>query len=148
MNRSRRMEPVARVTEDREQKAALVLAEGQQELGEQQLRLDELHDYRREYAQRLQQQGVAGLRATELQDFRNFLDRLDNAIRQQERMVERQRHEVERRRQLWLDARTRCRAMGKVLERYRSEEDRAEERREQAENDEHARLNALRRRGN
>lgn len=138
MNRSRRMEPVTRVAKNREREAARHFVKMQETVREHQLRLDELLAFREEYAQRLKAEGGA-VRAGQLQDFRVFLQRLDRAIQDQQGALEGLQRELERRRAGWTAARTRHDAMDKVVDRYRRAERQRDERREQAESDEHAR---------
>lgn len=138
MNRSRRMEPVVRVAGRREEDAARDLAQQREVLARHESQLRELHAYRTEYLERLRGQSGGGVNASRLQDYRVFLDKLDTAIGQQERIVAHQRREVDRFQQRWMDLRTRCNAMDKAVERIRREERREAERREQQASDEHA----------
>lgn len=138
MTRSRRMEPVARVAAHREQDAAKILAEQQEALAGQRAQLAELKQYRIEYVAQFQERAGGGVNASALQDYRQFMAKLDQAIQQQEMVIERQELEVEQHRLRWLELRTRCNAMDKVVERFRSEERRAAERREQLEMDDRA----------
>lgn len=138
MNRSQRMEPVVRVAGRREEDAARDLAQQRDLLARHEQQLEELQGYRNEYLERLRHQGGGGVSASRLQDYRVFLDKLDAAIGQQERIVAHQQREVDRFHQRWMEMRTRCSAMDKAVERMRREERREEERREQLESDEHA----------
>lgn len=138
MNRSQRMEPVVRVAGRREEDAARDLAKQRDLLAHQERQLAELQSYRSEYLERLHDQSGSGVNASRLQDYRIFLDKLDTAIGQQERIVAQQRREVERFHQRWLALRSRCNAMDKAVERMRNEERRALDRREQMESDENA----------
>lgn len=145
MIRSRRMEPVVRVAAHREQDAAKSLARQQETLANQQAQLDELLHYRREYTTQFQERAGSGVSATALQDYRQFMDKLDRAIQQQQLVIERQELEVERFRHKWVVLRTRCNAMDKVVERFRTEERRDADRREQLEADDRNTLNDARR---
>ncbi len=133
------MEPVVRVAGRREEDAARELAQQRELLARHEAQLQELLGYRNEYLERLRDQaGSVGVSASRLQDYRVFLDKLDTAIRQQERIVAHQQREVDRFHQRWLELRTRCNAMDKAVERMRREERREADRREQSESDEHA----------
>ena len=136
MNRSQRMEPVVRVAGRREEDAARELAQQRDLLVRHEKQLLELQAYRGEYIARLQDQSGSGVNASRLQDYRVFLDKLDTAIGQQERIVAHQQCEVDRFNQRWMELRTRCNAMDKAVERLRSEERRKADRREQHESDE------------
>ncbi len=138
MTRSKRMTPVVKVAENREQVAARILGEAQQRLSLQERRLDELVSYRDQYAEQFQQSSGMGMGAARLQDYRVFLARLHAAIEQQQRVIAHCRQDCERQRRNWMSTRTRTQALGKVVERYQREERRADERREQHDTDERA----------
>lgn len=135
MTRSKRMQPVVEVTVQREREAAKRLGEAQQRVQAAEQRLDELTRYRQEYTQ----QFAAGdsLTAARLQDYRVFLDRLNQAVEQQHAVLGRARQDADAQRQRWLDLHTRVQALGKVVERYRDEERSHHERRLQKESDQH-----------
>ena len=61
MTRSKRMTPVVKVAENREQAAARVLGEARQRLEQQQRKLDELITYRDQYSQEFQQRSGQGM---------------------------------------------------------------------------------------
>ncbi len=134
MTRSKRMQPVAQVAESRQQDAARILADRQRALEEQQRRLDQLNEYRGDYASRFEDgQEWIGLNVRE---YRLFLSRLNEAIEEQAARVERARAELEKSRGHWTQCRVHQDAVGKAMDRFRDEERREEERRDQAESDE------------
>lgn len=135
MTRSKRMQPVVEVTQQREREAAKRLGEAQQRVQAAEQRLDELVRYRDEYAEQFASGG--SLTAARLRDYRIFLDRLNQAVDQQRALVARAQQEAEAQRQRWLDIRTRVQALDKVVERYRGEERSQHERRLQKESDQH-----------
>lgn len=136
MTRSQRMDSVVRVAENDEQQAARVFADGRRHLEQQQTRLAELISYRDEYAGRFQSFSAQGMGAVKLNEYRMFLQRLNQAIEQQRAAVERAQRDCEDKRQSWLSVHSRKRALGKVAERFRYEEHCEAERREQKELDE------------
>lgn len=136
MTRSKRLKPVTRVAEQRERRAAVEMAEFRRFLDEQQARLQELVNYREEYTRRFEAAGRAGLDATRATDYRRILTRLGEAVAYQEQRVTGLRQEFEQIHRRWTDTRTRSAALDKVMERYRREERRDADRREQGEFDE------------
>ena len=58
MTKSKRLEPVARIAENRERRAATELAKARQRLEEQEARLRELTSYRDDYSRRFQEAGL------------------------------------------------------------------------------------------
>ena len=135
MRKSKRMKPVAKVAESRERTAARVLSEQRRVLAEAEAKLAELLGYRDEYAKKLEFSGGAAIDARRMYDFRVFLSRLNEAIIHQQHRVEHSRMEYETRRHQWYATRTKIRAVDKIIERYRGDEARASERRDQVEAD-------------
>ena len=140
MTRSKRMQPVQRLAQNREQDAVKELAQSQQSLDAQQAKLEELRAYRDQYASDFETSVGAGLDATRVQDYRVFLNRLGEAIRQQEAVLAQCRARHEQTRRKWVASRTHSQAIDKVMHNYRQEEHRQRERREQQEQDERARV--------
>ncbi|MCG5514207.1 flagellar export protein FliJ [Ectothiorhodospira shaposhnikovii] len=135
MNRSKRMEPVVQVADNRQQLAAQRLGQSQQALEERVARLEELSSYRDEYAQRFESQSGVGMTGMSVRDYRLFLHRLNEAIEQQARLVAAARRELEMSRGRWVEARGKTEALNRVVEQFQHEERRAQDRREQAEQD-------------
>lgn len=138
MTKSKRLEPVTRVAGQRERQAAVEMAEFRRFLEAQQTKLDELNAYRNDYARRFEEIGRGGLDAARMADFRRILARLGEAIGYQEQRLAGLYKEYEQVRRRWTDTRTRAAALDKVMARYRQEERRATDRREQGETDEYA----------
>ena len=138
MTRSKRMQPVQRVAHGREQDAMRKLGESQQFLDAQKAKLEELRSYREQYARDFTASGGNGLQATRLRDYRVFLNRLGEAIAQQEALISRYESQHEETRQCWVDSRGHSQAIDKVVDRYRQQEHQQQERREQLEQDERA----------
>ncbi len=136
MMRSRRMEPVQRLTQEREQSAARELGQCQQELAAQESRLQELLGYREQYSRSFQHTGSSGLGARNLQDYRVFLGRLNEAIHQQKNLLQQCRERQQQTHRQWLETRSRSQAIGKVMEGYRRETQRLQQRQEQKDTDE------------
>jgi len=138
MTRSKRMQPVQRVAQNREQGAVQKLGQSQQNLDAQRVRLEELCAYRDQYTRDFEQSSGSGLGATRIQDYRVFLNRLGEAIRQQEAVLEQCCCQHEQTRQQWVETRTHSQAIDKVVHRYRHDEQRQQDLREQKEQDERA----------
>ncbi len=139
MKKSKRMKPLAEVAESRERTAARLLGEQRKALTEAETKLAELLGYRDEYAKKLEFSGGISIDARRMYDFRVFLSRLSEAIVHQQRRVEQSRKEYETKRHQWYETRTKIRAVDKIIERYRGDEARASERRDQTEADDRSR---------
>lgn len=107
------------------------LAEQQQRVAKAEAQLAELRRYREEYAET-----AGGVTVSALLNRRQFVERIDNVIAQQINEVARQQRQLEHVRGQWRDAHAREQALGSVIDRYREQERKVEERREQAEIDE------------
>jgi len=138
MSRSKRMQPVQRVAETREQAAVQKLGESQRHLDAQRAKLKELRAYRDQYTEAFRTSSGQGLDANRLQDYRVFLSRLNEAIQQQEAIIAQCTCQHEQTRQQWVEKRSHHQAIDKVIDRYRREEQRLRDRREQQEQDERA----------
>ena len=138
MSRPDALQTVIRVSEEREREATRLTVERRQQLESQEARMTELEDYRRQYLEQFHQAGSRGLGVGQLNEYRIFLSRLDQALQQQQQMVSRCRQSFEESRQHWLIRRQERRAVEKLAERRREEALRLALRREQKENDEFA----------
>jgi len=133
--RSERLKPVRKLADKGREDASRELGRSQQVLSEQEARLKQLRDYREEYRQMFEGGGERAIDPRRLRDERAFLTRLDEVIRQQQKVVEDNMADYERQREHWMAARTRVNALDRVSDRYRHQEQRDGERREQKEMD-------------
>lgn len=97
-----------------------------------------LNEYRDDYHARFLEAARNGLTPEQWQNFRGFLDKLDQAIAQQTRVVERSRERTADGQKQWLAQRTKAKAFDTLSDRHRQAEVRREGRREQHVTDEHA----------
>ncbi len=136
--RSDRLQPVARLAQDREQQAGRLLGERRQLLQQYRQQLQELESYREEYLQRLQQAARNGIGAITLRHYQSFVGKLSEAIMQQQRIAEEAQQGVEEARNAWFQSRNRTKMVDSVMVNARTEEQRQELRSEQRESDERA----------
>lgn len=136
MKKSRRLQPVVKVAESREQQAARVLGDAQTTLSEAEQRLAELKGYREDYIARFHSAGAAGMAAAQMEDYRQFLHKLSLAIDQQGDVIVRAASVVEEKRQDWHVSRSKAQMLENVVSRYQTEEQRVVDRKEQGEQDE------------
>jgi flagellar FliJ protein len=147
MTRSERMAPVQQVLEGSEQARARELSEGQKRLAEAEAKLTELATYHGEYLRTYRQRAEDGTNVTRLRDFQAFLARLAQAMSQQEQVVAAAREAVAAQRRNWQGAARQVKAVESVVDRWRRDEVKAGERRDQKETDERAQQAAMRGRG-
>lgn len=136
MKKSKRLEPVVKVAESREQQAARALGDAQGKLADAEARLTELKSYREEYIARFQHAGAAGMGAVRMEDYQKFLHKLSMAIEQQKQLIAQAARGVEEKRRLWYMSRSKVQMLDTVVSRYQAEEQRHADRKEQGELDE------------
>ena|ERR1044071_1191663 len=136
MSRAKRLEPVQDVVEAAERRLAQSLAGLQRRLADAESKLLELERYRDEYQQGLTQRAGGGIGVAQLRDYQAFLGRLNEAIRQQQSVVQRARGDRDAEQQRWQHAARRVKAVDHVVDRWQAEDRRVAERREQRDTDE------------
>ena len=84
MRRSKKLQPVANLAKLNERSAAKLHGSVLRELQKQETQLDELINYRNQYLNAFKTASESGLSAIQMQDYRIFLQRLEDAIQQQQ----------------------------------------------------------------
>jgi len=128
--KSRRLGRVRDLADTEEREHCRTMGEAQRALDAHERRLEELETYRREYAARgaAAREG-ASLPSARYADYRNFLKRLDDAVRAQSQVVLTNRQNRDAHRDRWLAKRRRAESLGRVVDRFRADEARAAEKR-------------------
>jgi flagellar FliJ protein len=136
-NKPHPLQAAAQVAQSREQVAVKALGESQQRLTEQQNHLQQLLMFRSEYANQFQNEGSHGISARRYQDYSAFLTNMDHGIVQLQQQLAWMQQELQRKRQAWIQSRSKTKALEEVIERDRKTLLWEEDRREQRDNDEH-----------
>ena len=136
MARSKRLNSILRFAETDERHAAQSLAESGRAVQECQGKLEDMRRYRHEYAQRLQT-GDA-MDAGEIQGVHRFLQQLDVAIGQLEAHSATLHHAKGTKLQQWLAMRNKAKAVKDIANKWRREEVRRADNKEQFELDDRA----------
>ena len=110
------------------------MGEAAKKVAELEQQLQQLLAYRDEYV-RNSAQSAGTMDAVRLQNYRSFLDRLGEALRQHTKNLDTARAEYERRRALWSEKSIEAESLSRVVDRYRREEQHDADRREQREGD-------------
>lgn len=131
MSPSRRLDPLLRHAQDREDEVAKALAERQKTLDMHQSRLAELRQYADDYANAQ----LSATSAAQLMNRRAFLDRLDNAVQTQSRTVDSNREHVDAERARLLLVSRDKQVLEQLAASYRAQEKQVAERRDQREMD-------------
>jgi flagellar FliJ protein len=130
---------------DERDRAAGELRQGEDLLQRTRLMAGQLGDYRVEYTQRWSAQFGRGGAIEIVHCYQSFMQRLDEALAQQQHQVQAAERAVAAARQKLLQAELRAASVGKLIERREAELGRARQRREQRQDDEIAQQLAQRR---
>lgn len=101
-------------------------------------RLRLLTQYRMEYRERYLAAARQGIGPDGLRNFTAFIGKLDEAIAQQQQVLEEQRRATQAGQQQWMSERNRLRAFDTLSQRQQQQEQQRENRLEQRQSDEHA----------
>ena len=124
-----RLALLAEIAGERRDAAGKRLGRALAALREAEARLALLARYRDEYERRLANSGKAGMTAQDLRNFREFLDRLGEAIAQQRAEIEGLERGVESARGGWMSERARMQSFDVLAKRAATAQATSEERR-------------------
>jgi flagellar FliJ protein len=135
--RSKRFEPIRDIASNSATDLSRAMGEAGRRVADLEGQLGQLKTYRDEYVKgSTEHRGT--MDAVKLQNYRSFLGRLGEAIRQQQTLLDRARAEYENRRMEWSAKRIEAESLGRVIDRFRKEEQRDADQREQREGDDAA----------
>jgi flagellar protein FliJ len=137
MMKSKRFAPIQEIAATSAQDLSRAMGEASRKVADLERQFQQLQSYRDDYV-RNSTQGAAAVDAVKLQNYRTFLDRLSEALRQHSRLLDDARAEYERRRAAWSEKRIEAESLGRAVDRFRKEEQHAADRREQREGDDAA----------
>jgi flagellar protein FliJ len=137
MIKSKRFEPIQEIAATAAQDLSRGMAEAGRKVADLERQLQQLQNYRDEYVQN-SAQSAGAIDAVKLQNYRSFLDRLGEALRQHLKSLDVARKEFDKRRAQWSEKRVEAETLNRVVDRFRKEEQHAANRHEQREGDEAA----------
>jgi flagellar FliJ protein len=137
MMKSKRFEPIQEIASTSAKDLSRAMGEAGRKVADLERKLQQLQSYRDEYTKSSANSG-ASMDAVKLQNYRSFLDRLGEALRQQLKSLEHARADYEKKRAQWSEKRVEAESLGRVVERFRKEERQALDQREQREGDDAA----------
>jgi flagellar export protein FliJ len=143
--KSKRFAPIHEIASISARDSGRAMEEAGRKVTDLERQLLQLQTYREEYVRNSTQSGGA-IDAVKLQNYRSFLDRLGEAMRQHEKNLEAARAEYEKRRSVWSEKRIEAESLSRVVQRFKKEEQQAANAREQRDGDEIAMRLALLRR--
>jgi flagellar protein FliJ len=137
MKRSKRFEPIRDIASTSATDLSRAMGEAGRRVADLERQFEQLKTYRDEYVKN-STDGRGTMDAVKLQNYRSFLGRLGDALKQQVTLLDHARAEYENRRLEWSAKRIEAESLGRVIDRFRNEEQREAERREQREGDDAA----------
>jgi len=137
MKKSKRFEPIQEIASTSAKDLSRAMGEAGRKVADIERQLEQLRSYRDEYV-RNSTQSAAAMDAVKLQNYRSFLDRLGEALRQHLKSLENARAEYETRRAAWSEKRVEAETLSRAVDRFRKEEQHVADRREQREGDDAA----------
>ena len=146
MMKSKRFEPIQEIASTSAKDLSRAVGEAGRKVADIERQLEQLQSYRDEYV-RNSTQSAAAIDAVKLQNYRSFLDRLGEALRQQLKSLDNAKAEYETRRAAWSEKRVEAESLSRAVDRFRKEEQHIADRREQRESDDAAMRVSLAARG-
>jgi flagellar protein FliJ len=137
MMKSKRFEPIREIASTSAKDLSRAMGEAGRKVTDLERQLEQLKAYRDEYV-RNSTQASGTMDAVKLQNYRSFLDRLGEAMRQHLKSLDAARKEFEKRRGQWSEKRIEAESLSRVVDRFRKEEQHAADKREQREGDDAA----------
>lgn len=135
---SKRFKPIQKIASQKERKAAAALGESLKQREAATRRLAELRQYLAEYRERFARATQHGLPGSQVLEYQVFISKLEAAIAEQEKLVDRSQRQCDSSKADWRGRYTKSKAMENAVNRMRDGERSEQERREQAESDERA----------
>jgi flagellar FliJ protein len=133
MTRSEKLQPIAKIRKQQERNAGRLHGETIRQAEQQQKQLNELIGYREQYSKAFQAASESGLTVIQLQEYKLFIHRLDDAIMQQKQLVNNGQNECEVSQKEWMNKRNRSKMIDKVVENRQQVEHLEMKKREQKE---------------
>ena len=135
MKKSERMQVLVNLSQRKEDEVAKALAKDQARLQHDQQKLQELKDYASQYDQ---ERNLLGLSPYLTTNYQHFVNRLQQAIQQQDQQVKRSQQQVTMSMKRWQNARAKTKGMDWLKDKSVREELNIESKQEQKQIDEFA----------
>jgi len=134
--KSARLKPVEQLAEKKATSATETMVSARAEHSDHEFKLKELVTYRFEYIEQYQARGKVGMQSGQLQQYQQFISKLDVAIAQQKAVLSQSLMVLEQSQVHWRDKNSHKRAINKAVDRFKKQEYQITERNEQLASDE------------
>lgn len=131
MRRSKRLQVVLELAKRKEDEALKAMQSSQNNLNQQNEKLQELIRYQQEYQQALRDAFSTGATAANCATYQHFLSQVGGAIEQQQLVVTLAEEQLDKARKHWQSLYEKQKGMGGLIDRFRDEEDLEIEKKEQ-----------------
>jgi len=131
VSRAARLAPVVDMAKQAEKTAVQRLGYFQGQVKVAESKLADLHAFRLDYSQQWIVRGSTGVSGQWLLGFQGFLAQLDTAVDQQRQSLVWHQNKLDKAREEWQQAFAKVEGLRKLVQRYREEAQRAEDKREQ-----------------
>lgn len=131
-----RLKKIASVYRARTEKEQHKYQQAQKKLTTHETQLVQLHEYQRDYQNRIIQEGMNGLNARSFCEQHQFIAKVQESIMMQQNRISYIQHEVTACFNQWNKAKQKEELLEKLLQRYQLEQNKRLDKKEQASNDE------------
>ncbi|WP_250657655.1 flagellar export protein FliJ [Alkalimarinus coralli] len=131
MRRSKRLQVVLELAKRKEDEALKAMQTAQSSLNQQRAKLQELIQYQQEYQQALRDAFSTGATAENCATYQHFLSQVGGAIEQQQKAVTLAEEQFSKARLHWQSLYEKQKGMDGLIDRFRDEEDREIDKKEQ-----------------
>ncbi|WP_417442243.1 flagellar export protein FliJ [Idiomarina sp.] len=125
------LEMLLELEQRREDKAAQDFSQVQQQVQEQQMRLDGMSKYRLDYLNQLQHRGQSGIASMQVGQYHAFVGKLDEGVEQLHHDIIKLQQVLQQRKDRWLAQRRKRKSVDFLIKEKRKREQVAEARKEQ-----------------
>ncbi len=135
--KSVRLQPVEKMAEDKAKQATSDMVSARNSHQSHEQKLEELLNYRIEYIEQYQTRAKNGIQSGQLQQYQQFISQLDMAIQQQQLTVTQSGEKLDHSQNHWRNKHSHKRAINKAMNRFKTNEDKFQDKIEQVDMDEH-----------
>lgn len=136
MNSSQRLKPIKKLADNKQKVAAISLGKSLENCNQQVDRLEQLIAYKVEYLATMSFKTRQGISGSRLQQYHQFLTKLDSAIKQQRLAVQQGENSLAQCKTDWQTDNSRAKVIGKVINKFKANETKAADKKESAQLDE------------
>jgi flagellar FliJ protein len=136
MDRSKRLKPIRKLAQNKEKNAAQELGHALEIQKHELNKLEQLKQYRIEYLDQMQVKVNQGVTGATLQQYHQFLNKLDLAISQQNNVVEQCVTQLETTKAHWQSKRSEAKAISQVMDKMAVKEQQVKDKKESNQTDE------------